>query len=666
MIQKSIKRKLVVLIGLIILAISTGMGAIFYINAYNALVSNIGKTFPQIATQAANTVQASLDEHINELKIISSMDEIKNGSDINNKLSVLKAQNNANGSIKMGYADVNGIITYTDGTKANIKDKVYFKEALAGKSYVDDPVVAADKKSMSMVYAVPIKNNNSITGVLVSVRDGLELSEMIKKISFGKTGSAYMINSKSVSIAYVDKSMPLNKYNSIEQAKKDPSLKGIADMQKKMIAGKTGLSKYFWGGKYSYGGFAPVKKEGWSIVVILNENELLSELSGLKKSIAMYSILFLIGGILVTYFIADKISKKIKYSEEVLNVLATGDFSKDIRGKYLESKDEIGNMVNSMSLMKNSISSIIKAFRNTSDKIENNSQNLSNISENMKSSSNNVSIAIQEVANGAGNQANDLVEITNSLNVFSDGLEGIVSNLKDINTETLTMNELANGSSSNMDSLIEAVKNISFSFENLQDKIINFNSSIKDVSNIVNIINSIADETNLLALNASIEAARAGESGKSFAVVANEIRKLAEQTKVSSHNITDLIASLSKNTKLIMSNTDNMKNDLDSQVDVINNTMDSFKSIIEVIKNVMPKIQSVNSASENIKEEKDSIVEKVEDASSAAEEISASAEEITASSDEMSNLAKEVSVASKELNLMTKEMGLQIGKFKTQ
>lgn len=386
-----------------------------------------------------------------------------------------------------------------------------------------------------------------------------------------------------------------------------------------MIAGEKGLSKYFYGGRESYGGFAPVKKEHWSIVVILDQSELLSELSDLKRFVIISSILFLILGLFITYIIADKLSKRIKYSANFLNILSTGDFTGIIDQKQLNYEDEIGHMASSMNFMKGSLSTMVTKFKDNSITISNSSNKLSDISSHMTSSSNNVSLAIQEVSNGIGSQANELIDITNSLNTFSKKLDYIVTALNEINSNTLTMNELANGSSNNM---------------------------------------------NLLALNASIEAARAGEEGKGFAVVANEIRKLAQQTKVSSQNITNLINSLSQNTDIVTQSTDSMKVDLNNQVDVINETVISFKNIIEAVKLVIPKIKAVNSSILSMKNENNIIFTKVENASASAEEISASSEEITASADEMNNLAIEVSSNALELNSMTKHMTVQIDNFK--
>jgi methyl-accepting chemotaxis protein len=664
---KSIKSRLVILISAIIVVISAGLGAISYYNSYNALVSNIKKTLPQIAVQASYTVQDELDTHINELKTLSAILEMKDSSfDIDKKLSILKEEVSINGSLKMGYADTKGNVYYTDGSKDNIKDQEYFQKSISGNEYIGDPIVAIDKKSMYMMYSVPIKNNNSVVGMLISVRDGLELSEMVKKIFFGKTGSAYMINSKSESIAYKDSSMPLSKYNSIEEAKKDPRLNAIAEMQKKMIAGEKGLSEYVYDGKESFGGYAPVKKENWSIVVILEKSELLSELDDLKKSVILSSVIFLVVGVILTYIIAEMLSRRIKYSSKLLKVFSTGDFTLDIDNKFLDYKDEIGDMASSINLMKESLSFMLTEFKDSANTIAEDSDRLFNISSNMKASSDNVAYAIQDVSDGIGGQANELIDITNALDNFSNKLDYIVNSIEEINKSTLTMDNLANGSSNNMNLLGDAVREISLSFKNLEERINDFNGNIKEVTSIINIINSIADETNLLALNASIEAARAGEEGRGFAVVANEIRKLAEQTKISSQNITELINKLSKGTTTVKQNTDKMKLDLDGQVEVINDTMTSFEKIIEAIKSVIPKIETTNSSILDIKSEKDNIFGKVESASATAEEISASSQEITASAEEMRSLSSEVSSAASGLSSMTGGMTSQINKFKVK
>lgn len=662
MLKKTIKSKLIILIGMLLLVVSFGLGVISYINASKALVSNIEKTLPQIALQASNTVQANLDSQLNSLELTANVILLNNNTK-DTIMTILKAEAKRNGSIKMGYADASGNITYTTGEQDNIKNSTYFKKSISGENFVDDPVVNEQKTAMTMIYSVPIKQDSSIVGVLVSVRDGMELSEMIKEISFGKTGSAYMINNKSNSIAFKDSSMPLNQYNSIKEAEKDPSLKAIADMQKRMIAGETGLSSYTYGGKESYGGFAPIEKQKWSVVVILDKSELLSELNSLKISISLSSLVFLILGIAAIYIISHKLSTRIKYASSTLNILATGDFTNKISDKYLKYEDEIGDMANSMNIMQNSIKGMVKISNDSSLVINDNSSNLSNISKHMASSYDIVANSIQEVSQGISSQANNLMEITAILNNFSSKLEEIVTNIKDIDKNTISMNELANDSSLKMQILMDTVSGISLSFKTLANKIIAFGNNIMEVHSIVQIINSIADQTNLLALNASIEAVHAGEAGKGFSVVANEIRILSEQTKVSSENISKLISGISKDTIAITGDTNNMNSKLNYQVSIINESLNSFEEIIEVIKTVIPKVQAVNISAIEINNEKKDILDKIENTSAIAEEISASSQEITASTDEMHNLSNDVAYTAATLNEMTKNLINEQSKF---
>ena len=189
-------------------------------------------------------------------------------------------------------------------------------------------------------------------------------------------------------------------------------------------------------------------------------------------------------------------------------------------------------------------------------------------------------------------------------------------------------------------------------------------SKAEEARQIINIILSISEQTDLLALNASIEAARVGEAGKGFAVVADEIRKLAEQSKESANEIAQLLGNITSDTGVILDNCDDMKVELNRQLAGINTTIKSFKEIVGEIENVIPKINKAYSSAMNINVEKDNILERVENVSAISEETSASSEEIAASSEEMTSTAISLFSTVENLRDMAKDMIDQVSRFK--
>jgi methyl-accepting chemotaxis protein len=378
------------------------------------------------------------------------------------------------------------------------------------------------------------------------------------------------------------------------------------------------------------------------------------------KNVAL-ALLAIIIGVIISFVFASNINRRIKRILETLKFVASGDLSKECS---VTSNDEIAEIADSINEMTSGMRSLIQEMKNNSEQLHNDSIALASVSKEMSDSSESVASAIQDVADGTIVQANDISDITVILNDFGKEIDGIVSSIQSIDENSNNISSLATTSNSSMENLISSVNEMKSSFDSFKSKIFNLGKEINQINEITIVINNVAAQTNLLALNAAIEAARAGEAGRGFSVVADEIRKLAVQSKVSSENISSLIGNISKEADLMVDSTGIMSSKFDNQLDNINTAVNSFKNIIVSIEEIIPQIQKISLASGSISNEKNRFVEKIENASSISQEVSASSEEIAASSEEMSASSEEVAATAEVLRNMTAEMMKQANKFK--
>lgn len=377
--------------------------------------------------------------------------------------------------------------------------------------------------------------------------------------------------------------------------------------------------------------------------------------------------LFYVGVILLVVFttiafiIINIIKKSSKEMIHKLNIVSNGDFTVEIE---TNQKSEFGIMKKALADTVNNISAMIKQVKVASDVINSNSKGLSAVSDEMAASSENVAKAIQDVAKGTNVQANNLMSITNIINDFSKQIEHMVTAIKDIESNSNQIGSMANDSNHKMQQSVKNINKINDSFKVFTDKISGLSNNINQINEISNLINSISEQTNLLSLNAAIEAARAGDAGKGFSVVAEEIRKLAEQSQTSAENINVLISNISIETNHIVSESTVVNTELDNQLEDISNVITSFNGILQALEVITPKIEAVSNSATEIGNSKDEINLQIESTASIAQEISSSSEEIAASSEEMSSSLEEVAGTAQSLNKLTKEVMEQVNQFK--
>lgn len=666
--------RMAILFGLIVLI---GCMVLFYISenqAGKALEAEAGEAMLKVAKQAAETKNSRLQARIYLVESLANRNVIRGiqgdrEATMDEKLKALQdEQKRAEswGFKRFDIIDKAGNAVYPDGSTANLAEREYFKAALSGKTFYSSTIVSKVDNSVVFVISTPIRHyaTDEITGVLIGVVDALKFSELVEDIIYGRTGYALAVDGAGKTIAYKDVEKVKEQQNFIEEAKSDQSLAPLIAIISKMANGEEGIGTYTYQGIKKIIAYAPIKTTGWSIGVIAPRAEALARAAGLRKSILFASILIIFAALVLTFAIARSIATPIALSVNHLGLIAEGDFTMPVPDKFLRAKDEIGKLANAIHKLQANLRPLLSGLRDDAKILSSNSEVLSATSEEIASSSGEVANAIQQVASGASDQASNLQEILGLIEKITTSLEKVYNELGRVKASSEETSRLAGVGKKELDVLIASIKGVRKAFKIVTEKLSNLSGSVNQISQILEVINGIADQTTLLALNVAIEAARAGEAGRGFAVVADEVRKLAEQSRASSDKIKVLLNTIGSETKEVVNTSDEVNKQVVAQLENVENTVKSFDNILDSVAAIAPMIEATYREVDSTVKAKDVVLDRVQTISSVSEETSASAEEISASAQELSASTQEIASNAQQVMEVAKRLEEQVERFK--
>lgn len=530
--MKSIKTRMAFFLLVLIVVICSTLGILSYLNASKALTDEVSQSMIRAVEQASKIVDSRIQIQHKRMETLANMEIIKNPAYTwEDKLPILMDEMQRNGDIAIDIVSAEGTNHSTDGTVSDVSDREYFKKAMAGENAVSDPIISKTDSSVIIVYSVPIKYDGKVTSVLTVLRQSNELQNVIKDITFGEEGYAYMINKQGTTIAHREEKWVINMGNTIEDAKKDQSLTELAELEQEMIQGKKGVGSYIYNGVKAIMGYGPVEDTGWSIAVTAPEYEVLAGLNTLKKTIVIVSATVLLIGLVVTYVFVGFIAKPIKEITKYLETFASGNFAVAVDEKMKKRKDELGVLTRSADTLGSSLRSALGSIIQGFDKLKEITEVAGSSLNNLNQKSDETSSTVQELSAGIEENAAAAEEMNASVEEILKAVESMAEKSQEGSVSVKEISQRAEEVKSKaLDSKKSATDMYDESREKLKEAIKEANS-VEEINVLSDAILQITSQTNLLALNAAIEAARAGDVGRGFAVVADEIRKLAEDSK---------------------------------------------------------------------------------------------------------------------------------------
>lgn len=374
------------------------------------------------------------------------------------------------------------------------------------------------------------------------------------------------------------------------------------------------------------------------------------------------AVFLMIGGVL--YFFSNGIVKAFIGLAKSMERMAAGDFTMTPPEKDLKRNDELGVMSRSVKEMLESMREALGEVKSKSSQVNHSANALADTSDDMSRSSQELAETIQQVAEGATNQARDLDDIVNTIGLLTSNIDKVYHELENVKKETDNAESKANAGKKEMDILVASINQIKEAFTLVANKVQNLTHSVDEINGITQIITNISEQTNLLALNAAIEAARAGEHGKGFAVVADEVRKLAEESTESTAKISNLVDSIARETKEVIETSQNVESSVTEQTTSVKKTVDSFGEILNSVEKIAPLMDSTYLVMDEIIESKETVVSRVEAVSAITEENSAATQQVAASSEEMTASSEEVAATAQRLSDVAINLQDQVKTFK--
>ncbi|MGN7476910.1 methyl-accepting chemotaxis protein [Solibacillus silvestris] len=378
------------------------------------------------------------------------------------------------------------------------------------------------------------------------------------------------------------------------------------------------------------------------------------------------AVVVLIISILIAFFVILYIRKTItsplKTIVKKANIIAEGDLSQqDI---VVKTKDEIGQLGNAFNAMKNNLASLIRNIQMNSEQVSAAAQELSASTEEITATTEDVTMRVSDTAEKSQISAHASNESARAMEETATGVQRIAEATQKLHGNSLDASATAKNGGQIIHNAQQQMSIISTSTNSVNELVQKLAEQTEEINNISQIITAITDQTNLLALNAAIEAARAGEHGKGFAVVADEVRKLAEQSKNSANSIVNLTLEIKADTENVERAVSESLVSVEDGVKIITNAGDSFTSIVEAVTHMSTQIEEISATSEQLSASAEQVTASVNEIAKGSNESSSNLEMIAAAVEEQTATMQQVNAVANTLSDSAQNLQQEIQQFK--
>ena len=523
------------------------------------------------------------------------------------------------------------------------------QKVVMSKVYMD----AITKKPIVSL-SMAIRQQGKVAAVVGMDLSLQQINDAVLGIKIRDTGYAYLLNQEGYFVAH--KTLKLE--DNIMQIENG----SLATGGKVFLSGKPSFSEYVFLGVERFLASMPVGDSGWVIVLGVPKDEVFANVNRLAMTMIGIGLLSLVLLLAMVFFIARSVANPVAEVAAAAKQVAEGDLRMTL--EPTDRKDEIGILHSSFEAMTKGLRQMVGQTLQSAEQLAASSEELTASAGQSAEAAQHVAQSAVAITEGAGRQSAAVTEAAKVVESMSRKMEEVASVASAVaaaaNETTKTTVEGQKG----LASAIESMQAIGTGAEQVGGAIQALDASSQRISEMVAMITAIAGQTNLLALNAAIEAARAGEHGRGFAVVADEVRKLAEQSETAAREITNLIAENNGNIRQTVDVMGVQKTRVGEGVDRVNEAGRQFAEIARLVEDLSKKIMGITTVAEAVVADSRNTVRSVEEVKTISVTVAGEAESVSAATEEQAASMQEIASASQTLAHLAQDLQALVGKFR--